>query len=75
MCDPFILYAMECEGELPTRRGQLNQAVKRFVEYIRYTGDAEVPHDVVNEILANCGLWSLTQEEENYIVAEIDSTL
>lgn len=75
VCDPFMLYAMECEGDMPTRRGQLNQAVKRFVEYIHCTGDTEVPYDVVNEILDSCGLCTLTQDEENYIIAEIDSII
>ena len=68
MDEVFMLYAMECEGELPTRMGQLNGIVKRMRA-------ADDPNDFAVQKAAYdaVGLDSdtLTDEEINYIVTKV----
>ena len=30
---PFILYAMECEGDIPTHKGKINKFIKLLHQY------------------------------------------
>ena len=55
-------YAMECEGDLPTRAGQINKAIKMLKA-------AEDPMEEQYEIFAECGIniRSLTTRERNKI--------
>jgi hypothetical protein len=66
--DIFMLYAMECEGELPTRMGQLNSVVKMM----RKVAD---PNDFATQcaVYDAVGLDSdtLTEDEVKYIVDKV----
>lgn len=64
--DPaFTMYAMECEGDLPTHTGLLNKAVKLHKNENRRTID--------NFLLIEAGLCpaGLSQDDINYILSRI----
>jgi hypothetical protein len=68
MQDAFWLYAMECEGDLPTPQGRLNQAVDMLL-------DCDNPNsvEVQEQIFQQVGLSmnSLTYGEARYIEEEV----
>ena len=65
---PFMLYAMEQEGDLPTRQGKINKAIRMLKQH----PDRNHP-DVQADILACCGLThaDLTWEDIQYINLEV----
>ena len=69
----FSLYAMECEGEIPTRLGQLNQVVKLMVD----VGSVRDDFDVQCQIYDIVGIDSDTfsDEEIRYMESEIAKRL
>ena len=74
MHDPFWAYAMECEGDLPTRRGKLNRVVQQIVQFIHQTGYEEIPYDVIVHVLEDNDIYDdLTQEEQQYITDEVNA--
>ena len=68
MSNPFMLYAMECEGETTTRRGRMNKLIKILAA-------APDPDDPETQEYAfdEAGLDSddLTDDDERYIINEI----
>ena len=64
--DPgFILYAMECEGEIDTRTGKLNKAAKM----LRNSIDKRRP-EIQQAVFGQCGLSNITLDELAYIRKE-----
>ncbi len=61
-----FLYVMECEGELDTREGKINRAIKMLQS-------CPNPNDPVTRehIFAKCGLTSLTTNELYRISREV----
>ena len=70
----FSLYAMECEGDIPTRQGQLNQIIKLMV--------AAGPI-MCNDFATQCRIYdevgidsdTLSDAECDYIVREVAKRL
>lgn len=61
--DVFTAYAMEMEGDLPTRQGKINKLINTIVENI----DA----DTENVSISNCDIDDLSPQEIEYIRAEV----
>lgn len=67
---PEMLYYMECEGDIPTRTGRINAAIKE----IRNTPPHHISDDEFEHILNNHGLTyeELTNRELLFIVQSIN---
>lgn len=63
----FMMYAAECEGDMDTRQGRINRAIKE----LRQTA---TPNDPLTRsaIYNNCGLYDLTFWEESIIHKEVN---
>jgi len=70
--DPFWAYAMECEGDLPTRQGNLNKVLKELVAFVRNTGANEISTDHINYLLDQYDLGELSLQEKNYLQTELN---
>ena len=70
--DPFWAYAMECEGDLPTCTGRLNQVVKELVAFVQDTGADEISTEHINYLLDKYNLRNLSKSEQNYLQAELN---
>jgi hypothetical protein len=59
-------YAMECEGDLPSRRGKINRAIKMLINSLD-------PNEEQYQIFRECGIEinSLTEDEIDYIESEV----
>lgn len=68
----FLAYAMECEGDLPTRTGRLNKVVKELVEFVRDTGAEEISTEYIDYLLDKYDLDNLSEYEQNYLQAELN---
>ena len=68
----FLAYAMECEGDLPTRTGLLNKIVKELVEFVRNTGAEEISTEHINYLLDKYNLSNLSEYEQNYLQTELN---
>ena len=68
----FLAYAMECEGDLPTRTGQLNKVVKELVEFVHNTGAEEISTEHINYLLDKYDLDNLSEYEQNYLQTELN---
>lgn len=71
--DPaFFLYAMECEGDLNTKRGKMNKVIKLLCA-------ADDPNDPEEQASAfeeaGLDIEDLSQEEIDYIVSEVETRL
>ena len=68
MSNPFMLYAMECEGETTTKRGRMNKLIK----ILAAAPDPDDP-DTQERAFEEAGLsnYDLTEEDERYIINEI----
>ena len=66
----FMAYAMECEGDMLTRRGRLNKAIKEFLM-------ADDPNDSATQlsILTANVLLPLDANEVEYIENEVNKWL
>lgn len=65
MKGPFALYAMEKEGLLNTRESKINRAIKRLVA-------CKDPNKLQYQILQDCGLADITQDEADRIQKEVN---
>jgi len=65
--DLFLMYQMECEGDLPTRRGRLNKAIKELTA-------ADDPNDYATQmsIFTANDLLPISNEEIEYIESEVN---
>ena len=65
--DLFMAYAMECEGDMPTRRGRLNKAIKELAA-------ADDPNDFATQlsIFTANDLLPLDASEIEYIENEVN---
>lgn len=65
----FMLYAAETEGDIPTRRGKIQNLIKKM----RQHPDPFNP-EICEAIVASCGLdlWDLSDAEKEYIILEVD---
>jgi hypothetical protein len=65
--DLFLMYQMECEGDLLTRRGRLNKAIKELAA-------ADDPNDYATQlsIFTANDLLPLNANEIEYIENEVD---
>ena len=72
MNDIFLAYAMECEGDLPTRTGRLNQVVKELVAFVHNTGAEEISTEHINYLLDKYNLHNLSESEQNYLQTELN---
>ena len=64
--DPgFMLYALECEGELDTRQSKLNRAAKM----LRNSIDKYRP-EIQQSVFGQCGLTNITLDELAYVRKE-----
>jgi len=65
--DLFFMYQMECEGDLPTRRGRLNKAIKELTA-------ADDPNDYATQmsIFTANDLLPISNEEIEYIESEVN---
>lgn len=68
----FLAYAMECEGDLPTRTGRLNKIVKELVEFVRDTGAEEISTEHIDYLLDKYDLDNLSEYEQNYLQTELN---
>lgn len=69
----FSLYAMECEGEIPTRLGQLNQVVKLMVDAGSIRDDFNVQCQIYDIVGIDSDTFS--DEEIRYMESEIAKRL
>lgn len=65
--DPFMLYAMECEGDIPTRRGQIIAAARQIGETARANGSIDIDIEVDPNEFTEDELDLLIQEIERYV--------
>jgi hypothetical protein len=69
---PFMMYAAECEGDMPTRTGKINR-------FIKLLAAAPNPNDltVQSRVAKNCDidLYSLNLTERKYIESEVNRLL
>ena len=64
--DPaFMLYAMECEGELNTRQSKINRVIKTLINHPNKRNPF-----IIEDILVQCGLTHITDAELEYIRRE-----
>lgn len=63
----FMLYAMETEGELDTRRGKIRKCIK---ELKKYSDPMSVLHEVCHEV--GISWYALSWEEQQEISNEVD---
>ena len=69
----FSLYAMECEGEIPTRLGKLNQVVKLMVDVGSVRDDFDVQCQIDDIVGIDSDTFS--DEEIRYMESEIAKRL
>lgn len=62
----FVLYAMEQEGDLNTRQGRINRAIKMLA-----ANSNRNDSDVQDNIFETCGVDNFTQKELKYIHKEV----
>lgn len=66
----FSLYAMECEGELPTRRGKLNQVVKMLIAAGPEANDFAKQCEIYDAVGIDSD--TFTDDEIIYITREVE---
>ena len=64
----FMLYAMECEGELDTYQGKKNRIIKN----LRQRPWEEQDETAVHEEALAAGLYNLTDQEVEEILREVN---
>lgn len=69
----FSLYAMECEGDLPTRKGKINQVIKMMVAAGSMCNDFETQCAIYDEVGIDSD--TFTEEEVSYIEREVAKRL
>lgn len=67
---PFMMYAAECEGDIPTRTGKINR-------FIKLLAAAPNPNDPIVQlnIAKDCDIVDLSSTERNYIESEVNRLL
>lgn len=65
----FSLYAMECEGEIPTRQGKINQVIKLMVAAGPMCNDFATQCDIYDEVGIDSD--TFTDQEVQYIESEV----
>ncbi len=61
----FTLYAMEQEGDLPTRTGKIN----RLIHFLNSPNSDDIP---VEEFMQQINMPQLTQQEWQYIMSMVE---
>lgn len=65
----FTQFAMECEGDLPTRSGRINKLIKLLAQ-------CADPNDKQEQYQASAAagieMWELTNEEREYVILEVE---
>lgn len=61
-----MLYAMECYGDIPTRRGKINAALQE----IKRSGD--FAPSAVDAALSRQGIYDISESEYDYIRGNIE---
>lgn len=67
--EAFNLYAMECEGLLPTRQGKINQVIKLMVAAGPMCNDFATQCDIYDEVGIDSD--TFTDQEVEYIESEV----
>lgn len=67
--EAFNLYAMECEGLLPTRQGKINQVIKLMVAAGPMCNDFATQCDIYNKVGIDSD--TFTDQEVEYIESEV----
>ena len=67
--ESFNLYAMECEGLLPTRQGKINQVIKLMVAAGPMCNDFATQCDIYDKVGIDSD--TLTDQEIQYIESEV----
>lgn len=65
----FSLYAMECEGDIPTRQGKINQVIKLMVAAGPMCNDFATQCDIYDEVGIDSD--TFTDQEVQYIESEV----
>ena len=65
----FSLYAMECEGDLPTRQGKINQVIKLMAAAGPMCNDFATQCDIYDEVGIDSD--TFTDQEVQYIEREV----
>ena len=65
----FSLYAMECEGDIPTRQGKINQVIKLMVAAGPMCNDFATQCDIYDEVGIDSD--TFTDQEVEYIESEV----
>lgn len=69
----FSLYAMECEGDIPTRQGKINQVIKLMVAAGPMCNDFATQCDIYDEVGIDSD--TFTDQEVQYIESEVAKRL
>ena len=64
----FTLYAMECEGDLPTRQGKINKVIK-LLAATEDPNDFETQCRIYDEVGINSD--TFTENEVQFIIREV----
>lgn len=69
----FSLYAMECEGDIPTRQGKINKVIKLMVAAGPMCNDFATQCDIYDEVGIDSD--TFTDQEVQYIESEVAKRL
>lgn len=69
----FSLYAMECEGDIPTRQGKINQVIKLMVAAGPMCNNFATQCDIYDEVGIDSD--TFTDQEVQYIESEVAKRL
>ena len=61
-----MLFAMECYGDIPTRRGKINAALQELIRTGNFTPEA------VDDALAEQGIYDISAADYDYIREQIE---
>lgn len=67
--EAFTMYAMECEGDLPTRQGKINKVIKLMVAAGPMCNDFATQCDIYDEVGIDSD--TFTDQEVQYIEREV----
>lgn len=73
MSDVFWAYAMECEGDLPTRQGKINKVIKLMVAAGPMCNDFATQCKIYDEVGIDSD--TFTDQEVQYIESEVAKRL
>ena len=73
MSDVFWAYAMECEGDLPTRQGKINKVIKLMVAAGPMCNDFATQCKIYDKVGIDSN--TFTDQEVQYIESEVAKRL